>query len=73
MTAEICALSFSIIGLVISWLSDTERHIADKILVDGIGATDVKKEDEGMFDGLKSALKDPQVWLSRYDSFPSGS
>jgi sugar phosphate permease len=45
------------------WLSETERFIAQKHLVDDIGVADVNDEEESLFAGLIAAVTDIKVWL----------
>jgi len=45
------------------WLSETEIYIAQKRLVDDVGAADEDDSEEGKFHGLKLAVADPKVWL----------
>ena len=49
-----------------SWLSETEQFIAQKRLVDDVGAADEDDSEEGKFTGLKLAVSDPKVWLLGY-------
>lgn len=51
-----------------SWLSESEQFIAQKRLVDDIGAADEDDSEEEKFHGLKLAVSDPKVWALVYVS-----
>jgi len=44
------------------WLSESERLIAQKRLVDDVGAADENDAEESIFHGLKLAVSDVKVW-----------
>jgi MFS family permease len=44
-------------------LSETEKFIAQKRLVDDVGAADEDDSEEDVFHGLKLAVSDPKVWI----------
>lgn len=45
------------------WLTETERLMAQKRLVDDVGATDEDEEHEPFARGLHLAIADKKVWL----------
>jgi MFS family permease len=45
------------------WLTEKEKAIADKRLVDDAGISDDEDPDQSVFHGFKLAVMDPKVWL----------
>jgi hypothetical protein len=45
------------------WLSEKEMFIAERRLVDDVGAADEDDGNQRAFHGLKLTLSDPKVWL----------
>lgn len=45
------------------WLTEKEVQIAEYRLIEKTGIADSEDIDEGIFYGVKLAVKDPKVWL----------
>jgi sugar phosphate permease len=45
------------------WLTEKEKAIADKRLIDDAGISDDEDPDQSVFHRLKLAVMDPKVWL----------